>query len=60
MAADALTRLLHTAVGAAIEVAQWLFENAGEAMAENTVAAMETLDKNAKAIAGTILRLRLS
>ncbi|KAE9640686.1 hypothetical protein EJA70_24650 [Pseudomonas sp. PB103] len=61
--ADALTLLLHNqhALGAAIEeVTKWLSENGVETVAENAVAAMETLDKNAKAITDAITRLRLA
>ncbi|MFJ2321825.1 hypothetical protein [Pseudomonas sp. NPDC087817] len=60
-AADALTLLLHNqhALAAAIEeVTRWLSENGVEAVAHNAVAAMETLDTNAKEIADAILRLR--
>lgn len=59
--ADALTLLLHNqhALGAAVEeVTKWLSESGAEAVAENTVVAMETLDTNAKAIHEAILRLR--
>ncbi|WP_353232310.1 hypothetical protein [Pseudomonas helleri] len=59
--ADALTLLLHNqhALGAAIEeVTKWLSEHGAGAVAENAVVAMETLDKNAKAISEAILRLR--
>ncbi len=61
--ADALTLLLHNqhALGAAIEeVTKWLSENGVEAVAENAVTAMETLDTNAKAIKDAIMRLRQS
>lgn len=61
--ADALTLLLHNqhALGAAIEeVTKWLSENGVETVAENAVATMETLDKNAKAITDAITRLRLA
>jgi len=60
-AADALTLLLHNqyALGAAIEeVTKWLSENGVGTVAENAVAAMETLDENAKAITDAIKRLR--
>ncbi|MBR7196849.1 hypothetical protein [Pseudomonas sp. 14A] len=59
--ADALTLLLHNqyALGAAIEeVTKWLSENGVGTVAENAVAAMETLDENAKAITDAIKRLR--
>jgi hypothetical protein len=59
--ADALTLLLHNqhALAAAIEeVTKWLSEHGAAAVAENAVVAMETLDKNAKAISDAILRLR--
>ncbi|WP_085694565.1 MULTISPECIES: hypothetical protein [unclassified Pseudomonas] len=61
--ADALTLLLHNqhALGAAVEeVTKWLSENGVETVAESAVGAMETLDKNAKAIEDAILRLRQS
>ena len=60
-AADALTLLLHNqhALGAAIEeITKWLLENGAESVADNAVAAMETLDTNAKAITDAIMRLR--
>ncbi|WP_460127615.1 hypothetical protein [Pseudomonas sp. H1_D05] len=59
--ADALTLLLHNqhALAAAVEeVTKWLSENGAEAVAENAVTAMETLDTNAKAIGDAITRLR--
>lgn len=61
VAADALTLLLHNqhALGAAIEeVTKWLSENGAVIVAENAVAAMETLDANARAITDSITRLR--
>ncbi|MDN3220042.1 hypothetical protein [Pseudomonas nunensis] len=61
--ADALTLLLHNqhALGAAIEeVTRWLSENGVEDVAENAIAAMETLDTNARAITDAITRLRQS
>jgi len=61
VAADALTLLLHNqhALGGAIEeIAKWLSENGVESVADNAVAAMATLDTNAKAITDTIMRLR--
>ncbi len=60
-AADALTLLLHNqhALGAAIEeITKWLSENGVESVSDNAVAAMETLDTNAKAITDAIMRLR--
>ncbi|CRM05770.1 hypothetical protein [Pseudomonas sp. 24 E 1] len=60
-AADALTLLLHNqhALGAAIEeIIKWLSENGVESVTDNAVAAMETLDTNAKAITDAIMRLR--
>jgi hypothetical protein len=60
-AADALTLLLHNqhALAAAIEeVTKWLSENGVGTVADNAVAAMETLDTNAKAITDAITRLR--
>lgn len=59
--ADALTLLLQNqhALGAAIEeVTKWLSENGEGTVAVNAVVAMESLDKNAKAISDAILRLR--
>ncbi len=59
-AADALTLLLHNqhALGAIEEIAKWLSENGVESVADNAVAAMATLDTNAKAITDAIMRLR--
>lgn len=59
--ADALTLLLHNqhAICAAIdEITKWLSENGVDSVANNAVAAMETLDTNAKAIKGAIMTLR--
>lgn len=59
--ADALTLLLHNqhALGAAIEeVTRWLSANGVESVADSALVAMETLDKNAKAITDAITRLR--
>lgn len=59
--ADALTLLLHNqhALAAAIEeVTVWLSANGVESVAVNAVAAMETLDANAKVITDAIMRLR--
>lgn len=61
--ADALTLLLHNqhALGAAIdEVTKWLSENGAQSVADNAAGAMETLDKNAKAITEAIMQLRQS
>jgi len=61
--ADALTLLLHNqhALGAAIEeVTRWLSENGVQGVADNAIAAMETLDTNARAITDAITRLRQS
>lgn len=61
--ADAMTLLLHNqhALGAAIEeITKWLSENGVEGVAINAVAAMETLDTNAKAITDAIMRIRQS
>ncbi|MDD1002131.1 hypothetical protein [Pseudomonas sp. TNT2022 ID642] len=61
--ADALTLLLHNqhALAAAIEeVAVWLSASGVAVVADNAVAAMETLDTNAKAITDAILRIRQS
>jgi hypothetical protein len=59
--ADALTLLLHNqhAICAAIEeVTKWLSENGVGSVAANTIAAMETLDRNAQDISCAIMRLR--
>lgn len=59
--ADALTLLLHNqhAIAAAIEeVTKWLSENGVGSVAENALAAMETLDANAKNLSEAITRLR--
>lgn len=59
--ADALTLLLHNqhAIAAAIEeVTKWLSENGVGSVAENALAAMETLDANAKNLSEVITRLR--
>ncbi|MEB0227418.1 hypothetical protein [Pseudomonas sp. 10S4] len=59
--ADALTLLLHNqhAICAAIEeVTNWLSENGVGSVAANAIAAMATLDRNAKDITGAIMRLR--
>lgn len=61
--ADALTLLLHNqhALGAAIEeITQWISGDGADIVADNAVAALGTLDKNAKAITEAIMRLRLS
>lgn len=61
--ADALTLLLHNqhALGAAIEeITSWLSTNGVNSVAENAVAALETLDINANAITDAIMRLRQS
>lgn len=62
-AADALTLLLHNqhALAAAIEeVTKWLSKSGAVTVTENAAVAMETLDKNAKAITDAIMRLRQS
>ncbi|PMZ88484.1 MULTISPECIES: hypothetical protein [unclassified Pseudomonas] len=59
--ADALTLLLHNqhALAAAIEeVTKWLSDNGVGSVADNAVAAMETLDTNARGITDAIMRLR--
>ena len=59
--ADALTLLLHNqhAICAAIkEVTKWLSKNGVGSVAANAIAAMETLDRNAEDITGTVMRLR--
>ncbi len=61
--ADVLTLLLHNqhALAAAIEeITNWLSENGVESVSVNAIAAMETLDTNAKAITDAIMRLRQS
>ncbi|MCK9816769.1 hypothetical protein M1B35_22230 [Pseudomonas sp. MAFF 302046] len=59
--ADALTLLLHNqhSICAAIEeVTMWLSDNGVGSVAANAIAAMETLDTNAKGITDAIMRLR--
>ncbi|MCP2067583.1 UNVERIFIED_ORG: hypothetical protein J2Y84_002909 [Pseudomonas reinekei] len=59
--ADALTLLLHNqhAISAAIEeLTKWLSENGVRCVADNAIAAMETLDTNAQGITDAIIRLR--
>lgn len=59
--ADALTLLLHNqhALGAAIEeISHWISGGGADVVADNAVAALETLDINATAITGAIMRLR--
>jgi hypothetical protein len=59
--ADALTLLLHNqhALGAAIEeITHWISGVGADVVADNAVAALETLDKNATAITDAIMRLR--
>jgi hypothetical protein len=61
--ADALTLLLHNqhALGAAIEeITHWISGDGADIVADNAVAALGTLDTNAKAITEAIMRLRLS
>jgi len=61
--ADALTLLLHNqhALGAAIEeITHWISGSGADTVADNAVAALETLDKNAQLITDAILRLRNS
>ena len=61
--ADALTLLLHNqhALGAALEeITKWLSDNGVGSVAANAMAAMETLDSNARAITDAIMRLRQS
>lgn len=61
--ADALTLLLHNqhALGAAIEeITHWISGSGADNVADNAVAALETLDKNAQSITEAILRLRNS
>jgi len=60
--ADALTLLLHNqhALGAAIEeITHWISGDGADIVADNAVAALGTLDTNAKAITEAIIRLRL-
>ncbi|MCY0110687.1 hypothetical protein NQF78_20485 [Pseudomonas monsensis] len=59
--ADALTLLLHNqhALAAAIEeISHWISGAGADVVADNAVAALETLDINATAITGAIMRLR--
>lgn len=59
--ADALTLLLHNqhALGAAIEeITHWLSGDGADNVANNAVAALETLDTNAKALTDAIMRIR--
>jgi len=59
--ADVLTLLLHNqhALAASIEeVTKWLSENGVTGVADNAVAALETIDKNAQAITDLITSLR--
>ncbi|MBC3272593.1 hypothetical protein HU765_21885 [Pseudomonas sp. SWRI81] len=59
--ADALTLLLHNqhALGAAIEeITAWISGAGADIVADNAVAALETLDTNATAITNAIMRLR--
>ncbi|MFJ2358518.1 hypothetical protein [Pseudomonas fluorescens] len=61
--ADALTLLLHNqhALGAAIEeIAHWISGSGADNVADNTVAALETLDRNAQGITEAIMRVRNS
>lgn len=61
--ADALTLLLHNqhALGAAIEeISHWISGAGADVVADNAVAALETLDTNATAITDAIMRLRQS
>lgn len=60
-AADALTLILHNqhALAAAIEeVTGWLRENRAGDVADNAIAALNTLDTNARGITDAIMRLR--
>lgn len=61
--ADTLTLLLHNqhAICAAIEeITKWLSDNGVGSVANNAIAAMETLDTNAQGITNAITRLRQS
>lgn len=61
--ADALTLLLQNqhALGAAIEeITHWISGSGANTVADNAVAALETLDKNAQSLTDAILRLRNS
>lgn len=63
VAADALTLLLHNqhALGAAIEeITHWISGIGADNIADNAVAALKTLDRNAQAITDAIMRLRQS
>lgn len=59
--ADALTLLLHNqhALAAGLEeVTRWLSEHGHGSVAENAIAAIGALDKNAQRITDAILRIR--
>jgi len=59
--ADVLTLLLHNqhALGATIEeVTQWISGTGANKVVDNAIAALETLDTDAKAITDAIMRLR--
>lgn len=61
--ADALTLLLHNqhALGAAIEeITHWISGTGADVVADNAVVALETLDRNARALTDAIMRLRRS
>lgn len=61
--ADAITLLLHNqhALAAAIEEVVKVFSGKGaESVVENAMAAMQTLDTNARAITEVIMRIRKS
>lgn len=61
--ADALTLLLHNqhALGASIEeITCWISGSGADNVADNAIAALETLDRNAQAISEAITRLRNS
>lgn len=61
--ADALTLLVQNqhALGAAIEeIIHWISGSGADTVADNAVAALETLDKNAQSLTDAILRLRNS
>lgn len=63
LTADALTLLLHNqhALGAAIEeITHWISGAGADHVADNAVATLETLDRNAQAITDAIMRLRRS
>lgn len=61
LTADALTLFLYNqhALGAAVEeITHWISGLGADTVADNAVAALETLDRNSQAITDAIMRLR--